>query len=180
MTTTAMTATTPTPTPLSVMNAFIARAGRDGITHMKLQKLAYLAYGWWLAFKEEPLTGEAPAIWPYGPLFESAYHVLKAFGGRPIAHPQAAPFKSPEIADGEDARAFIDWIWARYGHRDDHALSDVAHRPGSPWALEAARHDFRVKVGTTIDLAVMKRHFRAEAAGIEGALGQSGKREIET
>lgn len=37
-------------TPLAVANCFLEKFGENGgIEHMKLQKLVYFSYGWWLA-----------------------------------------------------------------------------------------------------------------------------------
>lgn len=41
---------------------------------LKLQKLLWAAYGFWLVRKDAPLfINEAPLVWPYGPVFKEVY-----------------------------------------------------------------------------------------------------------
>ncbi len=56
--------------PLAFANAFIAKAGASGVEHMKLQKLTYISYGWWLVYHEQPIMTEGPQVWKYGPVFK--------------------------------------------------------------------------------------------------------------
>lgn len=144
-------------TPLAVANCFLEKFGNtDGIEHMKLQKLVYCSYGWWLAahgMDNLRFTSERPEIWKHGPVFDSLYHTLKVFGHERITSPQSAnPFAPAENIPSEDsqARAFVDWIWGRYGHLSGFALSDLTHKPGTPWYRIAAESDFSVAYNTAI------------------------------
>jgi uncharacterized phage-associated protein len=56
------------------------KAWPDGAEHMKLQKLVYYAYGWWLLYHSEPIMTEPPEVWRHGPVFSSMYHALKHHG----------------------------------------------------------------------------------------------------
>ncbi len=85
-------------TALAIANNFVEQFGRDdGIEHMKLQKLVYCSYGWWLAAKgleDERLTLERPEVWRYGPVFAGLYSALRNFGRRPIREPKSMhPFR---------------------------------------------------------------------------------------
>ena len=124
--------------------------------HMKLQKLIYFSYGWWLSREGlggVRLTNEAPQIWKHGPVFNHLYHVLKVFGRQSIAEVQSKnPFESPDAVDNDDgdANRLIDWVWKRYGHLSGLALSEMTHAPGSAWHRFATEHDFRVVPNTPI------------------------------
>ena len=62
-------------TPLALANTFVARYGATRtLDHMKLQKLAFYTYGWWLAYNPNPILTEAPQVWKYGPVFGSLYN----------------------------------------------------------------------------------------------------------
>jgi uncharacterized phage-associated protein len=144
-------------TPLAIANSFIDGFGRsDGIEHMKLQKLVYCSYGWWLSghgLEGSRLTDEGPQIWKHGPVFDSMYHILKVFGREPIKAPQSEnPFGAPELVDADDesVNSLIRWIWGRYGHLSSFALSDMTHRPGSPWHRVATENNFRIAFNTDI------------------------------
>ena len=135
--------------PLAIANGFVARfADKNGVEHMKLQKLVYFSYGWWLWSKGldgERLTAERPEVWRYGPVFPNLYNVLKIFGRRSILEPQSAgPFDRPDEIDDDDDRihALLRWVWSRYGHLSSFALSDMTHKPGTPWHRMATENDF--------------------------------------
>lgn len=144
-------------TPLAVANEFIDRHGEPyGLEHMKLQKLVYCSYGYWLGhygLTNARLTSEGPQIWKFGPVFPSLYHALKLFGRREIDAPQSAsPFGTPDRVDEGDREVLnlIDWVWDRYGHMTSFSLSDLTHRPGTPWHRVAQENNFRVAQNTPI------------------------------
>ncbi len=152
-------------TPLAVANYFIERFGApNGIEHMKLQKLVYCAYGWWLALDDTGtrLLNEGPQVWRHGPVFDSLYHVLKPFGRRPITEIQSvSPFARPDQIDADDdnTRFLLDWTWNRYGHLSSFALSNMTHKAGTPWNRVATEHDFRVPFGLEIPDEYIKEEF---------------------
>ena len=55
------------------------------LDHLRLQKLVYIAHGWWLASKNEndrPLINEeSSSLAGLGQSFSSLYHALKGFHG---------------------------------------------------------------------------------------------------
>lgn len=159
-------------TPLALANTFLQRHGSGGIEHMKLQKLAYYAYGWWLAYEAEPLLVEGPELWKFGPVFSSLYRVLAPFGSRPIADPQkASPFSDPTIIPDGDGKTLglVDWIWERYGGLGSFTLSDMTHAPGTPWQIEAEKNQYRVPQHYKIPDPVIADYFKREAAKLQAA-----------
>lgn len=144
-------------TPLAIANNFVARFGTSsGIEHMKLQKLVYCSYGWWLAghgLDADRLTVDGPEIWRHGPVFASLYRVLRVFGRDPITVPQSGtPFSQPDFVDRDDEEtlSLLGWVWGRYGHLSGFALSDLTHKPGTPWHRVATENNFRVPFNTQI------------------------------
>jgi uncharacterized phage-associated protein len=133
--------------PLTIANEFIRlHGGNTGIDHLKLQKLTYLANGWWLARKGMPLTAERPQVWRYGPVFRSLYNSLAGFGKRPIIWP-VGPFegRAPEFpTSAAEERKLIDWVWRQYGALKGTELSNLTHARGTPWRRIAERYDFVV------------------------------------
>jgi uncharacterized phage-associated protein len=174
-------------TSLAVANYFVVAFAFDkGVEHMKLQKLVYNAYGWWLAFHDAPFD-EPPQVWKHGPVFNGLYHVLKPFGRNPIKTPQSAsPFEAPPAIDGNDqeARQLLEWIWNRYGHLSSFALSNMTHKKGSPWQIVAKEHDFSVPFGLEILDDYIRREFRGiynseYRAAQRGAVPDAGQRAAE-
>lgn len=137
---------------------------------MKLQKLVFYAYGWWLAYHDAPLTNEAPEVWRYGPVFSSLYSALAPNGMEPITQPQrAVPIGSPPIvpADEEEVRSMLEWVWSRYGKYSAGRLSDLTHAEGTPWQQEAAAHNYRVPKHHPIPDERIKEYFQAAAKKLE-------------
>ena len=160
--------------PLAIANTFLAKHGgeRGGIDHMKLQKLVFYAYGWWLASHEQPLATEGPQVWRYGPVFRSLYAALAPFGMRGINSPQrAVPIGGPPIIpdDQHEAHDLTDWVWQRYGLMSAGQLSDMTHAIGTPWQEEAAACDYRVPKGHPIPDARIKGYFERLVKELDGS-----------
>jgi uncharacterized phage-associated protein len=152
--------------PLAFANEFILKAQPAGVEHMKLQKLVYYSYGWWIAYHEEPILTEPPQVWRYGPVFVSLYRTLKHHGRSPITEPQVGlPFEPPPRVDRDDSdgNQLVRWVWDRYGHYTSYELSDMTHAPGSPWRQVAAQHDWRVSLNTPIPDHLIRADIKAAA-----------------
>lgn len=152
--------------PIKVANEFLARYGQDGsIDHMKLQKLLYFTNGWALGLSGEPLLGENPQVWRYGPVFRWLYSAFSRFGRQSIYEPiPGNPFRGGEPdrlseAEQKSISSLIEWIWAEYGNRTAVQLSDETHAPGTPWRKIAEANNFRVKLDTEIPPAEDYEYF---------------------
>lgn len=168
----------PSYAPLAIANSFIGRhADSHGIEHMKLQKLVYFTHGWWLPFSEEPLVNEKPQVWRHGPVFDSLYHVLKPFGHQPIMTQQSRyPGEVPIDIEGDNqAPAYIDFVWSRYGHLSSFALSDMTHRAGTPWSLLAKEYNYKVPLGLEIPDAYVRQEFKMIYEKEFASVGQTEK-----
>ena len=158
--------------PLALANTFIERHGDSGIEHMKLQKLTYYAYGWWLVYEAEPILIEGPEVWKFGPVFSSLYNVMSPFGSRPIREPQrSAPFGAPPSVhpDDERSRSLVAWVLDRYGAESSFDLSNETHKQGTPWQVEAERHRYRVPRHHRIPDDLIRQFFQREAAQLQPA-----------
>ena len=152
--------------PLAVANEFIVRAAPDGVEHMKLQKLVYYAYGWWLAYEKTSFISEQPQVWQHGPVFKTLYHALKNHGRGPIPIVQSdSPFARPPRVDPADQKALelIDWVWERYKSYTSFDLSDMTHSPGSAWYIMAEQNNWRVRGETVIPDEIIRAVFLSEA-----------------
>ena len=135
---------------VQIANTFIERYARDGnIDHLKLQKLSYFAYGWWLAIcaGRPPLANVRPQVWKLGPVFLPIYGAFASFRDGNIHHPQKiGPFQSALSIPDDDGNEseVVNWIWARYGHFRGVELSNMTHEPGTPWYNIAKSKNFVV------------------------------------
>ena len=122
----------------AVANFFIRRHGRHGISPLKLQKLIYIAHGWSLALKDEPLVNdERPEAWKHGPVFPSVYYEFRNFGAKIITREATEladdlSIETPKVTDDRTKR-LLDKVWQEYGQYSGSQLSRLTHKTGSPW-----------------------------------------------
>lgn len=130
----------------------VADSERKPITPLKIQKLVYLAHGWYLGIYDSPLVGDEYAeAWQYGPVFPSLYHEFKVYGNSPIegralelvsAKRVAGRIRlkthTPKVDENDDAAVnCLRSIWEQYGPLTGGQLSSITHRQGSPWDVTA-------------------------------------------
>lgn len=153
----------------SVANEFLALAKQEGegITHMKLQKLVYIAHGFSLALLNRPLISDEVQAWQYGPVIPTLYQELKIFGKSEIIDPVAngkadenrnlileTPFINP---NDEESHLLIEAVWNRYRKYSGANLSDLTHRPKTPWEKVYSLGKKNVKIPDDI----IKSHYEA-------------------
>lgn len=172
--------TNPTDAPpfpaVQLANTFIERYAEGGeIDHLKLQKLCFYAYGWWLALsgEKEAIARDRPQVWKLGPVFRPIYGAFAAYRGNFIDKQQkVGPFSGDDaISKGNSsASLLIDWIWDKYGHFDGLELSDMTHEPGTPWHTIAKKYNFEVPKFLEIDDDTNRAYFNklAQAEGVAG------------
>jgi uncharacterized phage-associated protein len=158
----------------AVANYFLGRAKSEGqsLDPMQIQKLVYYGQGWHLALRDKSLIRETIEAWPYGPVIESLFHEFKRWGsgairelamrdeggifGRQYASlDQEATFDE----DLEAANSILDRVWQVYGNYSGIQLSDLTHKPNSPWAT--ARAASRGARNIPISNESMKTYFKA-------------------
>lgn len=157
-------------TPLAFANQFIIKSGNEGLHHMKLQKLCFFAYGWWLAWHDKPIMTEGPEVWRYGPVFNSLYNSLTNYGRDRVLQTQKSnPFENPPSISEKDenTQKLVNWIWQRYGKLSGFELSAMTHEKGTPWRIEAERNNYIVPIHHRIPDDIIKNYFRLEAKKLD-------------
>lgn len=119
-----------------IANYFIEKAKQEckDLTHMQVQKLVYIAHGWKLAVKGEPLFYEEIYAWPYGPVIPDLFHRLKGYKKQPIKD----PISHQSIMDAsltDEEKAILDKVWQDYSGYSGEELSAKTHIKNSPWWL---------------------------------------------
>ncbi len=120
--------------PITIANYFIKKYSElDNLTPLKLIKLCYISYGWYLALtdKEKVLINEKPEAWGFGPVFPTLYNNLKKYKKSAIKEP--IEFITTDLITPEDSK-FLDKIWDIYGKKDGIYLSAITHTPNTPWS----------------------------------------------
>lgn len=155
---------------LAVANELLERAEEAGIalTPMHLQKLVYIAHGWTLAITDEPLVGEQPEAWQYGPVYRSLYDALKRYGSGEVSElihqnnwAASERVRGPVVREhfSKQDRRILDKVFQEYGDLEAFQLSALTHDEGTPWTETYVPGQNR-----RIPNALIRRHFREIAA----------------
>lgn len=159
-------ASTQAPYPaVQIANTFVERySGADGLSHMKVQKLVFYTYGWWLALMNgaPPVATSKPQVWKLGPVFQPIYGEFSKFKNGAITGMQPlGPFSGPASIAREKTPGsqMVDWIWNRYGHFSAFELSDMTHQAGTPWYNVALKHKFEVPRFTEMEDDEIRPYF---------------------
>jgi len=102
---------------------------KNGVSHRELQKLLYLAQGFYLANNNgEPLFEEELEAWQYGPVNQTIWHKYKGYGYHTIT-----PHDLPVPTTTQNITAFIVSLLAAFGTLGQDKLIDYSH-VDSPWS----------------------------------------------
>ncbi|MEE9375735.1 MAG: type II toxin-antitoxin system antitoxin SocA domain-containing protein [Rhizobiaceae bacterium] len=115
-----------------VANWFLNRAQGDGksLSIMSLLKLTYIAHGWFLQMRNQPLFTNKIEAWQYGPVMPDVYNAFRSQGVR-LKHP--VPVSGPQFMQ-QDVD-FLEQIYEIYGGMSPFKLSDLTHEVGGPWHI---------------------------------------------
>lgn len=123
--------------PRAIANKIYAMMRAEGrsVTLMQIIKLVYLADGWSLALRGQPMAKHSPQAWQYGPVFPTVYKAFKRFGSQPISEPAVDPRSGVEVSEefSDDEVALLKQVVESYGALHAFRLSEIMHKPGTPW-----------------------------------------------
>ena len=145
MTTTVIT------TPQNVANFFLDKGKAEDypITTLKLLKLVYLGYAWYLwdnSEEEKRLFDEPILAWTHGPVIPSLYHEFKNFQQNPINR-RSVDFNFITLDDDyqvvsseenciseTEAKNALGFVWETYKTFSAWSLRNMTHGEGGPWS----------------------------------------------
>lgn len=105
------------------------------VSNIKLQKLLYLVYGYFLLDLGEKLFAEPFEAWQYGPVAASVYDYFCNFAGSYISLIDTPPELPKSISDA------IDPIIEENMEREVFDLVEETHQEGSAWRKAMKRRD---------------------------------------
>ena len=113
-----------------VAKYLLALAYKKGIVLnvTKVQKLLFIAYGYFLAQHNQLLLNEKPKAWPFGPVFPKTRKEVDY--GKII---EASDDSLKEVAADPMVTEVLNKIIDNYSKFSATQLSDWSHMPGSPW-----------------------------------------------
>lgn len=120
--------------PVQIANAFVMQGLQHGkpLTHMQVQKLVYIAHGYYLALTGRPLLNELVSAWKYGPVIPGMYDAFKNYGNKAISATAMSPYGATPL--DPQAVSVINAVFNFYGDKDGIELSTLTHMPGTPWS----------------------------------------------
>lgn len=136
---------------------------QNGMTTMKLQKLAYYSHAWHLAWTDEPLIAESFRAWRNGPVCWELFDVHRGW-----LRIDATEFPRGDSASlSSDQKASVDAVLAAYGGLSGGQLSELTHLE-HPWKNVRALGIGDANANDVIGNEVLKDFFRTQMAqGVE-------------
>jgi uncharacterized phage-associated protein len=123
---------------LAVSNFFVQKSLDTGVelNPMKVIKMVYIAHGWHLALKNNPLIDEAVEAWRYGPIVLRVYQEFRHFRDQQITQMyekfERGYLYIPTVRDQETVY-FLEKVWEAYCGLSGLQLSTITHKPDTPW-----------------------------------------------
>lgn len=105
------------------------------LTTMKLQRLVYIAHGWHLAARGEPLVHENIQARRWGPVVPSLYEKFEMNGSQAILDIPSKPNIDSET------EGLLKIVWEVYGAIPAVELLAILRLPDSPWRNHFRGHD---------------------------------------
>lgn len=124
-----------TPTARDIANYFLSLVDDDageGLTNLKLQKLAYYAQGFHLAIKGTPLFKDEIQAWQHGPVSPSLYGDFKQYAAGPIPRPTDDEIKTAIARLNSEQKDLLDEVFTVYGQFSASKLRCMTHEE-PPW-----------------------------------------------
>jgi uncharacterized phage-associated protein len=142
----------------AVANAFIGLAKLEGapLTNMQLQKLVFLAQGYSLALLDREIYYNNTHAWQWGPVVPRLYKALQRYGSGQVT--DYIPADDDLDRDSEEYE-IVKAVWKAYKRYSGGQLSELTHRPGTPWSKTWASTQFGV-----IPPEEIKKHYAARIA----------------
>jgi uncharacterized phage-associated protein len=137
---------------LAIANYFVQQALNENETldHLKLQKLLFFAYGWYLAIFDKELFEDEIRTWRYGPVVVSVYETFKEYRNTPINKLGRSfsydfmkhnfKLSTPSIPeDDEITNDFLKEFWESFKKYSGIQLSNATHVADTPWDIASKK-----------------------------------------
>lgn len=140
-------------TATHIANYFIANLSY--VDNIRLNKLAYISYGYYSAFYDDgELFYEIIQAWKLGPVIPSIYHDFKHYGNAQIKHLSYFFYSSDDdqktipIVDKSDdkTKKILDAVIGVYGNMSASDLINRTHKEGTPWQQAYKENAFDIEI----------------------------------
>lgn len=155
----------------SIANYFLERASQEGraLTPMQLLKLVYIAHGWYLGYTGQPLIDDEVQAWRHGPVIKQLYDRIRNFGSGAVRGLlSASVFGGIPQAVGPEVVPMLDGVWKNYSRFSGMELSDMTHRPDTPWSIAWHQQGGKGTMFAPISNELIRDHYRAKITEAQG------------
>ena len=148
----------------------IAKDKGIALSNLQLQKLVYIAHGYFLGWKGKPLIKETVEAWKYGPVIGEVYQEFKGFGSQKISVDSEMSF--PPIDDNQiplkeyvdekipgDMKECLEGVLKLYGSNSATDLISITHAFGTPWDEVWNRQNGMLKLFAEMPNDLIKKHY---------------------
>jgi uncharacterized phage-associated protein len=105
----------------------------------KVQKMLYIAYGFYLASYNHTILDEQPKAWPFGPVFPKTRKKERVDYGTAFA---VSSLVFEELHEDEELRKVLINIINKYSKYSASQLSEWSHMNGGPWEQTTKQNGF--------------------------------------
>ena len=140
---------------IEVANVFIELARQNGInlTNMQLQKLVYIAFGFYVAVFNSRMFDDEIQAWNFGPVIPNLYRALRKYGAGEVS---SFIDTDNSIKENSPEMKIIESVWDSYRDFDAIQLSEMTHQEGTPWFAVWKK----AKRETKIPLDLIRSHYQ--------------------
>lgn len=114
------------------------------LSNLQVQKILYMADMNFVGQTESRLIDEDFQAWDYGPVLESLYHHLKAFGKKPVPN----VFWGANDISGTPEAKMLDLALENLSHRKPHELVATTHSSLGAWIKRYVAGARQIKIST--------------------------------
>ena len=111
----------------------LARQENRLLTNMEVQKHVFLAQGYCLALMDldHPLYYNNTHAWQWGPVVPKLYKALQKYGSGQVTE----EIQAADVLDIDSQEfSILKAVWHAYNKYKPFQLSEITHRPGTPWS----------------------------------------------
>jgi uncharacterized phage-associated protein len=108
---------------------------------MQLQKLVFLAQGYAMALLDRPLFYHNTHAWQWGPVIPKLYKPLQKYGAGQVSEDIPAP---DELDSTSREMEIVRGVWDGFKNFTGSQLSNLTHKPGTPWSQTWEKAQFAV------------------------------------
>ncbi|HAN10117.1 MAG TPA: hypothetical protein DCP90_05850 [Clostridiales bacterium] len=121
----------------------------ERITHLKLQKILYYAYGIFLSYTEgKKLFEEKILAWEHGPVIDEVYQEYKSYKRNPIEYDLKEEDENiiSDISNCQEVVKVLNMTYENYAGYTAWQLRNMTHEVGTPWDITTEEEGFNVEI----------------------------------